>query len=139
MPDLKCPFSMLLASGASHCRHAEEVVRRGGSEFDCREPTAHAACRALVPHLNATALPALGFEDDLSLTPKSVYERILAGGLQGLRMANDAADNGPETADIRAVVEAAQGRYATLDAIPAGEIIPAIEACSIRKRHRRRR
>jgi hypothetical protein len=139
MPDLKCPFSIVQSSGASRCRHAEEVVRRGGAEFDCREPAAHALCSALVRHLNATALPALGFEDDLTLTPRSVYERILTGGLQGLRMVQDPQDNAPEMADIWTVVEAARERYTAPEAIPAAAFVPAIKACSIRKRHRGRR
>jgi hypothetical protein len=113
-------------------------VRRGGSEFDCREPPAQAVCTALTRHFNAIALPALGYEDDLTLTPKSVYERILVGGLQGLRRALDPEDDALETADIIAVVEAAQASYPAVDSIPAGDLVPAIEACTLRKRRRRR-
>ena len=33
---MKCPFAAPLTKGRFACRHAEEVVRRGGSEYDCR-------------------------------------------------------------------------------------------------------
>ena len=139
MPDLKCPFSTVQASGVCHCQHAREVVRRGGSEFDCTEPENHTACTALVSHMNAVALPALGHVDDLTQTPKSVYERVLLGGLQGLRMARDPQDLGLETGDIWTVVESALARHSAVGNIPESEFVPAIQACEIRKRRRRQR
>lgn len=137
MTDRKCPFSIIQAAGTARCRHAREVVRRGGSEYDCIEPRAHGLCSALVEHLNAVALPALGHEDDLTRTPKSVYERIMVGGLQGLRQAADPADAAQETDDIWRVVETAGNRYSTGDAIPAEAFVPAIENCRLKRRKRR--
>ncbi len=138
MSEYKCPFSIVQASATCHCSNAQEVIRRGGSEFDCKTPAAHDVCVSLVRYFNTVALPALGYEDDLTLTPKSVYERILVGGLLGLRMARDPADTGLETADIWSVVEAAHSGYPAVELIPAGDFVPAIEGCTLRKRHRRR-
>lgn len=138
MPDNKCPFSMVQASATCHCRNAREVIRRGGSEFDCTAPQAHGVCVELVRHFNAVALPALGYEDDLTLTPKSVYERILVGGLLGLRTAQDPADSSLETPDIWSVVEAACERYPAVEAIPDSDFVPAIEGCALKKRRRGR-
>jgi hypothetical protein len=135
MSQPKCPFSMVQAAGAAHCRHALEVIRRGGSEFDCREPRAQAVCAALVEHLNAVALPALGYADDLTQTPKSIYERIMLGGLDGLRGAHPPAGD----ADIWAVVDHARAEYGALERIPDSDFVPAIEACSLRKRRGKRR
>jgi len=137
MSEYKCPFSIVQASATCQCRNAQEVIRRGGSEFDCSAPEAHSVCLSLVKYFNAVALPARGYEDDLTLTPKSVYERILVGGLLGLRMAQDPADSGLETADIRGVVEAACSRYPAVESIPHSDFVPAIEGCSLRKRRRR--
>lgn len=134
----KCPFSIIQASGACGCRHAREVVRRGGSEYDCTRPEAHSVCTALVEHLNAAALPALGYEDDLTQTPKSIYERILLGGLQGLRQARNPGDNGLETGDIWPAVEAAAREHGDVSNIPGETFIPAIQACRIRRRQRGR-
>jgi len=138
MSGFKCPFSSVQASAICRCSNAQEVIRRGGSEFDCKAPQAHRACVSTVQHFNAVALPALGYEDDLTLTPKSVYERILAGGLLGLRMAQDPADNDLETTDIWSVVEAVHAKYPEVNLIPDSDFVPAIEGCSLRKRHRRR-
>lgn len=138
MSSNKCPFSIIQASGACGCRHAREVVRRGGSEYDCTEARAHAVCSALVEHLNALALPELGYEDDLTQTPKSVYERILLGGLQGLRQASDPEDKAPETTDIWPVVEATAAQYGEVTKIPVQTVLPAIQACRIRRRQRSR-
>lgn len=138
MSENKCPFSIIQASGACGCRHAEEVVRRGGSDYDCTEAQAQAVCAALVAHLNALALPELGYEDDLTQTPKSVYERILLGGLQGLRQARDPEDSEPGTADIWPVVEAAAEEYGEVTRIPGAAVLPAIQACRIRRRQRGR-
>ncbi len=138
MAEYKCPFSMLQASGSCACQNAQEVIRRGGSEYDCKDPRSHGLCLALVTHLNARALPALGHQDDLTLTPKSVYERVLLGGLQGLRQTHNPADKAVETPDIWTVVEQAQKEYSGMEAIPDSVFIPAVEACTIRRRQRKR-
>ncbi len=135
MTDLKCPFSVVLAAASARCGRAREVVRRGGAEYDCTVPEARAVCHELGEHLKARALPALGHEDDLTVTPKSVYERILLGGVQGLGTAGDGADRA--SADIWATVDAARRRHGGVAAIPDDEFIPAIEACTLRKRRRR--
>jgi hypothetical protein len=134
MSELKCPFSMIQASGACRCSHAQEVVRRGGSEYDCTDAAKHRDCVALVEHFNAQALPALGHADDLTLTPKSVYERVLLGGLQGLR---GVAPADGRIDDVWPVVAAALDTYGEVAAIPADALIPAIQACRIRKRRRK--
>jgi hypothetical protein len=139
MPEYKCPFSMVQASGACGCSNAREVVRRGGSEYDCVDANAHAACSSLVEYLNRVAFPALGYEDDLNLTPKSVYERIMLGGLQGLRMSLDPGDVTPETRDIHDVVEKLQSRYDSIADIPAAEFLGAIEKFQHKKRRRKSR
>jgi len=138
MNEPKCPFSTIQASGACACRHAREVVRRGGSEYDCNDADKHARCVALVSHLSTRALPALGYEDDLTLTPKSVYERILLGGLQGLDAEAGSGTSQDGIADIWPVVADALGRHGAPSHIPDTAFVPAIEACEIRKRRRRR-
>ncbi|TNF97671.1 MAG: hypothetical protein EP297_10160 [Gammaproteobacteria bacterium] len=138
MSELNCPFSVIQASGACHCQHAQEVVRRGGSEFLCRENEANVLCIRLKDHLNTIALPALGYEDDLTQTPKSVYERILICGLQGLRIAQDPNDSGMETNNIWVVVDATHQKYPSVSDIPQADFVPAIEACKLKKRRRKR-
>lgn len=133
MSELKCPFSILQAAGYSRCHLGREVIRRGGSEYDCEAPEPHARCGELVEHLNAVALPALGYADDLTQTPRSVYQRILLGGLRGLQGSDGEID------DIDTVIAAAVQRFGGLKAIPAQELLPAISRCEVRKRRKKER
>ena len=139
MNELKCPFSVIQASGFCHCEQAQEVIRRGGAEYICKSPDANALCVALKDHLNEVALPALGYEDDLTSTPRSVYERIMIGGLHGLRRAMGVDDDALETSNIWLVVESASQNYSSMDAIPDDHFVPAIEACKLKKRRRKSR
>ena len=81
---MKCPFAALLAAGVGRCPKAVEVVRRGGSEYDCSEAVAWQRCVPLQQHLLTLGLAALGHVDDLGATPKSVYDRVMLGGLCGI-------------------------------------------------------
>ena len=134
--EMKCPFSTVLASGACHCSQAQEVIRRGGSEYDCTQSEYWSVCRSLTAHLNAMALPVLGYVDDLTLTPKSVYERVLVGGLQGLRQVVNPQDDGLETPDIWTVVDSARIRVAAFDKLPDTDVLPAIQNCKLKRRRR---
>ena len=134
--DMKCPFSAVQASGACHCSQAQEVIRRGGSEYDCTQSECWSVCRSLVAQLNAITLPALGYVDDLTLTPKSVYLRVLLGGLQGLRQTVNPQDEGLETSDIWSVVDRAKKRLGSFDDLPVTDVLPAIQACKLKRRRR---
>ena len=84
MTSAKCPFSTLQAAGITNCQLASQVVRRGGSEFDCTKSEALSICQEMSRQLTKIGLSALGYEDDLVATPKSAYDRALFGGLIGL-------------------------------------------------------
>jgi len=131
---MKCPFSTVQASGVCQCGQAREVIRRGGSEYDCTQSDYWPVCQSLVTHLNATALPVLGHVDDLTLTPKSVYDRVLLGGLQGLRQTVDPQDDALETSDIWPVIDNAKTRVGSFDSLPSADFLPAIQACKLRRR-----
>lgn len=137
MPSDKCPFSAVQAAALTRCELAREVVRRGGSEFDCTDPAACALCSALSRHLITTGFAALGAEDDLTVTPKSVYDRVQLGGLQGINaLLPQLADDTCRT-NIRALVAAMAERYPDLSTLPAEQLVAAIEAYRPPKRRRR--
>ena len=128
---------MVLAAGSCQCSIADHVVRRGGSEFDCKESHSLEQCRKLTHHLNAIALPAMGYENDLTLTPKAVYERVLLGGLQGLKTTTEMDGMDLENSDISTIVSNLSSHYQDISEISADDVVPAIEACKIKKRRRR--
>ena len=82
---MRCPFSAPLTSAKAACHQAHEVVRRGGTEIDCRSETAHAVCSEVFARLKDRGLQAFGVEDDLTLMPHSVLVKIQTGGLLGIR------------------------------------------------------
>jgi hypothetical protein len=130
----KCPFAAPLTKGLVACRHAEEVVRRGGSEYDCRSPANHAGCIGLFDRLKTQALPAFGVEDDLTSMPHSVLVKVQSGGLQGL---SRLMGEGGAVGDVADLVERLQARYGGVDRIPVAEVEQDITSYRIERRTRR--
>jgi hypothetical protein len=101
----KCPFAAALITELAACRHAEQVVRRGGAEFDCRSAGEHERCQAVHEALKIRALTAFGVEDDLTSMPHSVLVKIQCGGLRGLqRIAGEPEGPIADIAELRARV-----------------------------------
>jgi hypothetical protein len=132
----KCPFGAPLTKGLVRCRHAEEVVRRGGSEYDCRSADHHDLCTGLFNRLKAQALPAFGVEDDLTSMPHSVLVKVQSGGLLGLhRLMGGAPDQRIE--DVAALVDAALQHFGALGSIPVGELEGDMTGFKLERRSRR--
>jgi hypothetical protein len=129
----KCSFAATLIGGEFGCAQAENVVRRGGPEIACRNEQAHLRCSALFNVLKDTALPSLGFQDDLSLTPNSVYQKIQFGGLNGLaRLIGETGRIG----DIEALVARTLAHYDAIENIPCADVVSDIEAAKLKSRRR---
>lgn len=148
----KCPFAAPITVGRAACRHALEVVRRGGSEYDCSSAVDHAVCVEVFGALKHHGLDAFGVEDDLTSMPHSVLVKIQTGGLDGLRrllreapagspVASDVRDGEGESAeepDIAALIKAAAAVYGGVSAIPFEETASDMLACRLERRGRRR-
>ena len=76
-----CPFSATLVRDDFACRHASQVVCRGGVEIACASAADHQRCTALLQAFKAVALPAFEVSDDLTQMPHSVLVKIQFGGL----------------------------------------------------------
>jgi len=132
----KCPFASALITGLAACRHAEQVVRRGGSEYDCRSPADQGVCQALFDRLKAAALPAFGVEDDLESMPHSVLVKVQCGGLKGLaRLAAQEADRIEDIASLR---DGSLGGVGGLEGLPVADLVTDITAFRTERRGRRR-
>ena len=129
----KCPFAAALVTGVAACRHAEQVVRRGGAEIDCRSDDEHPRCQAVFEGLKARALTAFGVEDDLTTMPHSVLVKAQCGGLQGLSLLGGEPE-GPiaDVAELRARV--ADGS----DVLDDPRLLDAMTAFRVERRARRR-
>ena len=117
--NLICPFGATLVSEDFACRHAEAVIRRGGTEIACRSPGSHARCQEAHLAMKAVALSDQGYEDDLTQVPHSLLVKIQFGGLLGLRRITT-GDGSPDNpvADIDSLVAAAVARYGSPADIP---------------------
>jgi len=131
--DRKCPFSAPLITQQFACPRAHEVVRRGGSEFDCDDDGRHARCVKLFDHLKAAALPAFGVEDDLLSMPHSVLVKIQSGGLLGIQR-EISGNTSDRVDDIDALVSAAMDRFG--GSFPAEAFVDDITAFKLRARRR---
>jgi hypothetical protein len=136
MMELKCPFESPITSGRARCVNAREVVRRGGSEYDCQDPSAHAQCTKLCARLKTIGLSAFQVEDDLTATPHSVMVKIRGGGLSGLQrlMGGDVAS----IDDVGALVEQAVARFGGVDALPLETTAADMTGYKLARRTRRR-
>lgn len=137
-PNSPCPFAIGLTKRLYQCQHAQEVVRRGGAEYDCTEPSAHATCMGLMARLKTRGLAALGVEDDLATMPHGALVKVQCGGIAGLARLLDmvAAE---QAIDIAILVEQAVERYQGVDAVPVAELEPDILAFKLERRTRRAR
>lgn len=136
---MKCPFSALQAAGIGQCSKAVEVVRRGGSEYDCSNAENWRQCVDLQQHLLALGLAALAQVDDLSVTPKSVYDRVLLGGLRGVGELLPERSRPTIESDISALVEAAAARYPKPQQLPPETIVRSVEETRPPRRRNTRR
>jgi len=139
MQVLICPFSATLVRDVFGCIHAEPVIRRGGTEFSCRERAVHTHCQQLFGALKQAALPAFDVEDDPTRTPHSVLVKIQFGGLLGLqRIALDNPPAADRVADIQALVGDAVSRFGTIQGIPCGQLAEDMRGYTLSRRRRRR-
>ena len=135
----KCPFAAPITTARAACRHATEVVRRGGSEYDCADAAAHDRCTALFIGLKRTGLDAFQVEDDLTQMPHSVLVKIQTGGLTGLRwLLEPAADPDAPIADVSALVADAAEAYGGVEQVPVAALAEDMRACKLERRGRRR-
>ena len=137
---LKCPFAAPITAGRTACRNAQEVVRRGGSEYDCRSKADHTACTALFERLKAAALPAFEVEDDPLSMPHSTLVKIQFGGLLGLaRLLTEGTGQTAELADVSGLVALARERYGDVGLVPCAELTGDMLGYRLDRRGSRRR
>jgi hypothetical protein len=135
---LKCPFAAPITKGTAACRHAREVVRRGGSEYDCAFEAAHRLCSELFARLKARGLSAFGVEDDLSSMPHSVLVKIQSGGLLGLaRIGGRPAGDG-RIEDVSRLVSGVCDRHGGVAHVPVEQLDADMTGFKVGRRSRPR-
>jgi hypothetical protein len=131
---MKCPFTAPLIKTTATCRHAREVVRRGGSEFDCLSEAEHARCEQVFAGLRACALAAADVEDDPTQMPHSLLVKIQSGGLLGLQRLLGESDADGRVADIADLVARASAHFGGVDGIPYAALGDDMTAFKLERR-----
>lgn len=140
MSNLICPFSAPLVAGDFACRHAEAIIRRGGTEIACQAGTSRAHCIELHQAMKAVALAEQGYEDDLTQVPHSLLVKIQYGGLLGLqRLTGQGGETATTVADIDSLVEFARLRFGTVSDIPCTELCTDMTGYRLPGRRSRKR
>jgi hypothetical protein len=127
-----------LTRSVGACHAAQEVVRRGGTEIDCRSALAHTRCSELFEGLKARGLTAFGVEDDLTQMPHSVLVKIQCGGLVGVQRLLGDGDDSAAIADVAGLVERAMTQFGTAAQIPSAELDEAMRSFQLERRAGRR-
>ncbi len=126
MTDLLCPFSAPLVKQDFACKHAQEIIRRGGSEIACQQSDAHGVCLALHGAIKASALQAMELEDDLLSLPHNVLVKIQYGGLLGLQQLMTDASAKETIDDISTLAFDVMKQFGALEKIPLSGVNQAI-------------
>jgi len=134
--ELKCPFASTITNGRAACSQAREVVRRGGSEYDCQAASRHQRCSTVHAKLKASGLAAFEVDDDLTQMPHSVLVKVQGGGLAGLQRLMGADPSW--IADIDRLVEQALAHWGGLNALPTEALTADMLDYKLTRRTRRR-
>jgi len=137
MSDLLCPFSGPLIKHDFSCRHAEEIIRRGGTEIACQHKDSHTLCATLHEVIKQSALQKMDYEDDLTQVPHNVLLKIQYGGLLGLQSLVDQTAANDTVEDIARLVVAASEQFDGTNTLPLDELDQAIVDYKTKRRGKR--
>ena len=127
---LPCAFEKALLAGAAGCALASRRALAERETVACTSTIAQANCRLLRALLRERCAFALRLAP--GVTPAhAVMMRLQCGGLAGL-----AATQAASTADVHALVAAAQARHGSLADVDWPGIVAAVAAWRGRARHR---
>ena len=137
MPDLICPYSATLAQ-KSHflCPNADEVIRRGGSEYVCLQSNRYEICSEVHNKVKQVYLEGEGLEDDLLSLPHSAFVKIQFGCVLGLQSALGRDVSLIE--DMGLLITDAMSFYKTIDVLPFDLISNQISTYKLQKRGKRK-
>jgi hypothetical protein len=128
----KCAFNDPILHGGFGCRHASPVARRAGPDITCSSAPDQLRCARLLECLKAAGLPALGYQDDLLTMPHSALMKLKFGGLLGLNRL--LGDTNTMVADVCGLIDAAIGRYGSVESLPVADTVEDMKAHSVRRR-----
>ncbi len=126
-----CAFGKVILSRHCACsrvniRHAAERVM-----VACNDELARVKCSELLDSLRQNSAFALKLTHITPPLPHGPEMRVQCGGLQGLQMEVDGAE---QVTDIAALVTAAHQKFGSLENFPYSTIVQSVVSCLVRKK-----
>ena len=126
---------MLVQKTNYACPHADEVIRRGGSEYVCVQPGNYERCNEVHSKVKNSYLKSEGLEDDLLSLPHSVFVKIQFGCVLGLQA--DLERDVLKIDDIGALIADAIEHYKSSNFLPFELLNETIATYKLQKRGKR--
>ena len=132
----RCPFKATIMTQQFGCEHAESITRREGPDIACGSSSANGGCVTLFENLKQSALPDMGYNDDLLSMPASVLQKIQFGGLLALQELVTGSKQEERVENIIELVKQATEKYGEVGAIPVQLCNQRISDYKLKKRRR---
>jgi len=135
MDNARCPFEKTILSTQCACELAARFSVAEQMGVECRSDIARNNCTVLLALMRERARFALKVTGTAVSLPFGKEMKVMVGGLIGLQQVLSAgeAESGP-VQNIHALVQQAQSRYGSLEALPYQEIVKSITAYQSRRR-----
>lgn len=137
MPELICPYSAILAhKSAFSCPNADEVIRRGGSEYICMPPGNYELCSDVYDKVKIAYLDSKDLKDDLLSLPHSTFVKIQFGCILGLQ--SSLGRDITTINDMGSLITDAVSQYINTDGLPFERLNENISSHKLQKRGKRK-
>ena len=130
----RCPFEKAILSAQCTCELSDRFSVAEQMGVNCRSDIARTNCATLLALMRERARFALRVTDTSANLPFGKEMKVMVGGLIGLQ-GQLVTGAGPGQVDnIHALIQQAQARYGSLEALPYQELVKAITAFQPRRR-----
>lgn len=126
-----CAFGKVILSRHCACSKVIKLYAAEREMVACSVDARREQCSELLDLLRQNSAFALKLTHITPPLPHGPEMRVQCGGLQGLQLEVDGAE---EVGDITALVAAARLKYGSLENLPYSKIVQSVVACGIRKK-----
>ena len=126
-----CAFGKVILSRHCACSRVVKLYAAEREMVACSDETEREQCSELLDMLRQNSAFALKLTHITPPLPHGPEMRVQCGGLQGLQVEVDGAE---EVADISALLASAKLKFGSLEDLPYSKIVQSVVACEIRKK-----
>lgn len=134
MGHARCPFEKAILSAQCACELSDRFSVAEQMGVNCRSDIARTNCTTLLALMRERARFALKVTDTSANLPFGKEMKVMVGGLIGLQGQLLTGPGPGQVDNIHALVQQAQARYGSLEALPYQELVKAITVFQPRRR-----